>query len=105
MKTKFIQLLTLAFVFVIQVALAQQTVTGTISNSNGEPIPGATVAIKGSSSATSADFDGRYSIIASNGDVLLVSYVGYLAAQYTLRYLRQQYKVHTWQVNWSSMNS
>ena len=84
MKTKFIQLLTLAFVFVIQVAFAQQTVTGTISNSNGEPIPGATVAIKGTSSATSADFDGRYSIIASNGDVLLVSYVGYLAAQYTV---------------------
>ncbi len=77
MKTKFIQILTLSIVMVFQVALAQQTVTGTVTDADGLPLPGATVVVKGTSTATTADFDGNYSIAAANGDVLVVSYVGY----------------------------
>ena len=84
MKTKFIQILTLSIVMVFQVALAQQTVSGTVTDANGLPLPGATVVVKGTSTATSADFDGNYSIAAANGDVLVVSYVGYSKSQVTV---------------------
>ena len=84
MKTKFIQILTLSLLMVFQVVLAQQVVTGTVSDENGKPIPGATVVVKGTSTATSADFDGNFSIIAANGDVLVVSYVGYSAMEITV---------------------
>jgi TonB-dependent SusC/RagA subfamily outer membrane receptor len=81
MKTKLIQILTLALIAVFQVALAQQVVTGSVTNQDGMPLPGATVVIKGTSSATTADFDGNYTIAAKNGDVLVISYVGYNAAE------------------------
>ena len=84
MKTKFIQILTLAFAFVFQVTLAQQTVSGTITDADGLPLPGATVVVEGTSTATTADFDGNYSIAAANGDVLVVSYVGYDAVEMTV---------------------
>lgn len=84
MKTRFIQILTLAFVAMFQVALAQQTVSGTVTDADGLPLPGATVVVKGTSTASSADFDGNYTISAANGDVLVVSYVGYEATEITV---------------------
>ena len=84
MKTKFIQIITFAFLAMFQVALAQQTVSGTVSDTDGVPLPGATVVVKGTSTATTADFDGNYSIAAANGDVLVVSYVGYNAVEVTV---------------------
>ena len=84
MKNKFNKVLTLSFAFAFQVALAQQVVTGTVTDSEGLPLPGATVVIKGTSTATSADFDGNYTIAAKNGDVLVISYVGYNAAEITV---------------------
>jgi len=69
---------------VFQVALAQQVVTGSVTDQEGMPLPGATVVIKGTSSATTADFDGNYTIAAKNGDVLVISYVGYSAAEVTV---------------------
>lgn len=84
MKTRFIQILTLAFIAMFQVALAQQTVTGTVTDPDGLPLPGANVVVKGTSTATSADFDGNYTINASNGDVLVVSYVGYNKVEVTV---------------------
>lgn len=84
MKTRFIQILTLALVAVFQVALAQQSVSGTVTDADGIPLPGATVVVKGTSTATTADFDGNYSIAAASGDVLVISYVGYNAAEVTV---------------------
>ena len=77
MKTKFIQILTLASAFVFQVSFAQQTVSGTVFDESGQPLPGATVLVKGTSTATSADFDGNFTIPASEGETLIFSYVGY----------------------------
>lgn len=52
-------------------------VTGTVSDSQG-PIIGATVRVKGTSTATVTDIDGHYSINAKPGQTLLISYVGYI---------------------------
>ena len=77
MRTKFLKSITLIFLLVFHVTFAQQTVTGTVTDADGIPLPGATVIVQGTDTATSADFDGNYSIAAENGDVLVTSFVGY----------------------------
>ena len=57
-----------------------KTISGTINDENGSPLPGATVQLKGSDTIGAiSDFDGNFSItIPSDGDqVLVVSYIGY----------------------------
>ena len=69
----------------VQLLNAQQkTVSGTVSDENGLPLPGATVIRAGTSSGTSTDFDGNYQIKASAGDVLEISYVGYATQSITV---------------------
>ncbi|HEA23300.1 hypothetical protein LCGC14_1455530 [marine sediment metagenome] len=55
----------------------QSTVTGTITDVEGIPLPGATVVVKGSTTGTTADFDGNYSIAAGSDATLVFSYIGY----------------------------
>ncbi|MDN3664984.1 SusC/RagA family TonB-linked outer membrane protein [Algibacter miyuki] len=57
---------------------AQKTVTGTVSDNNGLPLPGVNLVIKGTVNGASTDFDGNYSISTQTvTDVLVISYVGY----------------------------
>ena len=85
MKTKFNLILTLVFAFVIQFSFAQQkNVSGTVSDENGLPLLGATVVISGTTSGTTTDFDGNYTINANTGDVLTFSYVGYSSQDITV---------------------
>jgi TonB-linked SusC/RagA family outer membrane protein len=77
MKTKLNGILTLFLALVVQVAFAQQTVTGKVTDAAGEPVLGATVLVRGSSNATTTDFDGNYSIEASPENVLVFSFSGY----------------------------
>lgn len=53
------------------------TVTGVVVDSEGEPLIGATVLVKGSSTGTATDIDGKFSLKASAGQELQISYVGY----------------------------
>ena len=53
-----------------------QTITGIVVSEDG-PLPGATVQVKDTDRGTSTDFDGNYSIEASSGDVLVISFVGF----------------------------
>jgi TonB-dependent starch-binding outer membrane protein SusC len=57
-------------------AMAQQAVTGQVTTVTGEPVPGATVVLKGTSTGTVTDGDGNFTIQASNGDVLVISFIG-----------------------------
>ncbi len=78
MKTKFSGMLTLFLALVVQISFAQtKTVTGTVTDDNGGPLPGVNIVVKGSSSGTQTDFDGNYSITARTGDVLTFTYVGF----------------------------
>ncbi|WP_299046084.1 TonB-dependent receptor [uncultured Polaribacter sp.] len=71
----------LAIMFFSSIAMAHaQTVTGTVS-AEGELLPGASVSIKGTSTGTSTDFDGKYSIKANAGSTLVFSYVGYASKE------------------------
>jgi len=78
MKTKLLKFLSsfvLLFAFAFNVQA--QSVSGTVTDENGVPLPGATVLVQGTNNGTSTDFDGNYSIDASSGDTLVFSYVGY----------------------------
>lgn len=64
-------------VFTAQVSLAQvKNVKGVITDSNGMPLPGASVLVQGSQKGASSDFDGLYTIEAQKGQTLVFSYVG-----------------------------
>ncbi|MEP5253594.1 MAG: SusC/RagA family TonB-linked outer membrane protein [Winogradskyella arenosi] len=77
MKTKFSRILTLLLAFVVQVTFAQErTVSGTVTDPSGLPLPGVNIVVKGTSNGTQSDFDGNYSISVNTGDVLVFSYVG-----------------------------
>lgn len=54
-----------------------QTVTGTVTDKDNMPVPGATVLVKGTQTATATDMDGNYSIEAAPGSSLEVSFMGY----------------------------
>jgi TonB-linked SusC/RagA family outer membrane protein len=62
-----------------------QTVTGTVTSaSDNEPLIGASVYVKGSSSGSITDIDGTYSIQAKQGTTLVFSYVGYVTKEVTV---------------------
>ena len=66
------------------IGFAQGTVSGTVTDTDGLPLPGATVVVQGTSIGVTSDFDGNYSISASQGDVLVFSYVGYTSQNVTV---------------------
>ncbi len=58
-------------------AVAVSQTTGVVKDNNGNPLPGASVTIKGTTVGTTTDFDGVFSINANQGDVIQISYVGF----------------------------
>ena len=84
MKTKFSGILTLLLAFVVQFTFAQEkTITGTVSDETG-PLPGVSIIIKGTTTGAETDFDGKYSIKANTGDVLVFSFVGMTTQEKTV---------------------
>ncbi|GAA4962054.1 alpha-2-macroglobulin family protein [Algibacter aquimarinus] len=59
-------------------------VSGTIFDEQGNPLPGVSVIVKGTIRGTSTDFDGNFSIEASNKEILVLSYVGFSTQQINL---------------------
>ncbi|MBG7631343.1 MAG: SusC/RagA family TonB-linked outer membrane protein, partial [Bacteroidetes bacterium] len=75
-------LLVMVFFLCSSIGLAQISVTGKVTDANtGEPLPGANIIIKGSSKGAQTDFDGNFSIESQKGDILAISYLGYLSQE------------------------
>ncbi|TMI69782.1 MAG: TonB-dependent receptor [Bacteroidetes bacterium] len=70
-------LATLAVLIITNSAIAQKTVTGQIKDKDGNPLAAATVAVKNKKVNAVADAEGRFTISAAPGDILLVTSVGY----------------------------
>ncbi|MBD8488478.1 SusC/RagA family TonB-linked outer membrane protein [Echinicola sp. CAU 1574] len=71
--------LALLLCMMVHYAFAQSvTVTGTVtSEDNGEPIPGVSILVKGTSTGAVTDLDGVYSLdVPSGGEVLIFSFIG-----------------------------
>src|SRR5690606_4482615 len=58
-----------------------KTVTGIVKNDAGELLPGASILLKGTTTGTSADVDGRFTINANEGDVLVISFIGHVTQE------------------------
>ncbi|HKO78299.1 MAG TPA: carboxypeptidase-like regulatory domain-containing protein, partial [Flavobacterium sp.] len=77
MKTMKNWLLSGLLFLMVSTVFSQGKITGTITDGQG-PLPGANVAIKGSSAAASTGFDGKFSIdSAVNAGQLIISYIGF----------------------------
>ncbi len=66
-------LLTVAFPFY---GIAQNVISGIVSDETGEPLIGVSVEIKGANGGVTTDVKGLYTINAKRGDVIVFSYVG-----------------------------
>ena len=76
-------LLSLAVGFLALSASAQnRTVTGTVTDGeNGDPVPFASIVVKGTSNWTTTDIDGKYSLAAPANGVLSVEIIGYVSQE------------------------
>ena len=64
-------------------SFAQTQVNGTVTGSDGVPVPGANVVVQNTNNGTTTDFDGNFSLSVSEGDVLVFSYLGYVTQAIT----------------------
>ena len=80
-------LITMIALFFVSIAHGQEkVVTGTVTEADtGDPIPGANVVIKGTSTGSVTDMDGNYSLAATTDqDVLVFSFVGFISQEITI---------------------
>ncbi|WP_369048069.1 SusC/RagA family TonB-linked outer membrane protein [Tenacibaculum sp. UWU-22] len=84
MKTKFNGILTLLLALLVQITFAQEkTISGTVADQSG-PLPGVNILKKGTNQGVNTDFDGKYTIKAKTGDVLVFSFVGMKTVEKTV---------------------
>jgi TonB-linked SusC/RagA family outer membrane protein len=71
--------LILFFVFICSFAFGQRTISGTVSDSDGQGMPGVNVIVKGTSAGTTSDATGKYtlSVTESGATILVFSFIGY----------------------------
>ena len=62
----------------------KQKITGVITDSNGEPVIGANVMVKGTGNGTITDVDGNFHLDVQSNDVLEISYIGYTTQRITV---------------------
>src|SRR5688572_5124052 len=71
-------------IFISISASAQQTVKGILRTPTGDALAGATISIKGTTTSTTSNSNGEFSINAPVGSVLVISYVGYVEQEVTV---------------------
>lgn len=75
------------------VTRSDKKITGTITDSNGEPIPGANVIEKGTTNGVVSDLEGRFELNTRVGVVLKVSYIGFLDFEETVVVSKNKYQI------------
>ena len=57
----------------------QRVVSGMVTDTNGQPLPGASIVVKGTANGTTTDFDGNFSVsVDDENAILIVSYIGFI---------------------------
>lgn len=59
-------------------------VEGTVNDSKGQPLPGVSILVKGSTRGTSTDASGKFSISVKQGDVLVFTFIGFNQKEVTI---------------------
>lgn len=70
-------LLVCFFILSLGTYAQDKLITGTITDTTGEPLPGVNVIVKGTTNGTGADFDGNFSLTATEGQTLTFTSLGY----------------------------
>ena len=65
-------------------ASVSNTIIGTITDDSGQPLPGVNVVIKGTTTGTTSDLEGRYTIDKREGMILVFSFVGFDSQEITV---------------------
>ncbi|MEM9917066.1 MAG: SusC/RagA family TonB-linked outer membrane protein [Bacteroidota bacterium] len=83
---KKLSLVLMMFLFALGTALAQRTISGTITDDAGEPLIGANLLVKGTTTGTVTDIDGKYSLSIPDdaGNTVVISYTGYATQELEL---------------------
>lgn len=81
---KKLNILLVLLCFFANIAVAQELVSGIITDTSGDPLPGASVVEKGTSNGAVADFNGNYKISIAKGKTLVFSFVGYQSQEITV---------------------
>lgn len=68
----------LALLLTLAVQAQNITVKGTVSDQNGDPVAGAFVTVQNTTTGTSTDIDGAYSLSVPSNGILEVSFMGYV---------------------------
>lgn len=68
----------------LEVIIQTSDVSGVINDNTGQTLPGVNIIVEGTSIGTQSDFDGKYSIKAKKGDVLLFSFIGFQSQKVTI---------------------
>jgi TonB-linked SusC/RagA family outer membrane protein len=74
-------LLSFAFLFVSINLFSQQIVSGTVSDSDGNPLPGVSIVELNTTNGVVSDFDGNFQLSVDSNAVLVFSYLGYITQQ------------------------
>jgi TonB-dependent starch-binding outer membrane protein SusC len=73
-----VMILFLMCMFLVNVHAQDKTVTGKVTDaSNGDPMPGVTVVVKGTTNGTITDPNGSYTLSVPSGSVIVFSFIGY----------------------------
>ncbi|WP_242202016.1 SusC/RagA family TonB-linked outer membrane protein [Aestuariivivens insulae] len=67
--------------FELKNVVFQNQISGTVTDAEGVPLPGASVVEKGTTNGTQTDFDGNYALNVSQGATLVISYIGFASAE------------------------
>ena len=78
LKSNLFKVLLLAVALILSIDVyAQTTVSGLVIDSNREPVIGASVLVKGTTTGAATDFDGRFTLnVPNENSILVISYVG-----------------------------
>lgn len=78
---RFIMILLVCHLSNVTWAQGQSNVKGLVTDSSGEPLIGVSILVKSTNNGTVSDLDGKFTVTAKIGDILHISYVGYISQE------------------------
>ncbi len=79
------RLIAILFFLVPLISQAQTVISGRVLTDADVPVEGASVIIKGKTSGTKTDSQGNFKINAAKGDVIVISSIGFVTQQFTIK--------------------
>ena len=79
--SRFLLLVVAGLFFAVQAFSQAISVKGLVKDTTGEPVIGANILVKGTTNGTITDFDGNFQLEANKGDIIVISFIGYITQE------------------------